>query len=268
MTIGVRLLRMTAIAILAVVILIGGAVAATTAGPAPPKQFYRPLLQPAVLPSAPTMVVAHNAGNNPATASQALLHGATVIEIDVLFYDGHLRAAHSPPATETGKLRWRISPPPLLSDVWAVARDAPAVQLDLKSHHPRLMPLLLEFLDERRAETSVIVSSPDVHDLDRIVAAYPEVGRFLSIGSSCALAVFEARPETLQSVTGVSVRASLLDNHAAAMFRERGLAVIAWTVDDATALDRILALGVDGITTNNLAIIDDLSANIPQSVIA
>ena len=41
-----------------------------------------------------------------------------------------------------------------------------------------------------------------------------------------------------------------------AWFKDRGLLVFAWTVDDVAQLNDLVALGIDAVTTDNLAILD------------
>ena len=113
-------------AVISALLLTTGVVAATTAGPAPPRQFYRPLTLAPSVETPATTVVAHNAGNDPFTTMNAIQYGADVIEIDVLIDDGQLRAAHNLPATTTGRLGWKVAPPPLLSSATDAARSAAA----------------------------------------------------------------------------------------------------------------------------------------------
>jgi glycerophosphoryl diester phosphodiesterase len=153
-----------------------------------------------------------------------------------------------------------VSPPQLLAAAWNDARAAAYVQLDLKTGAPELAPMLLDFLAERSSLAKVIVSGPELDVLNQVAAAYPEIDTVLSIGSLCRMAIVQSDPESLQALRGVSVRASLLDGEVVTGFHDRGLFVLAWTVDDPSGLNRLMALGVDAIATNNLAIIEQLRA--------
>jgi hypothetical protein len=252
--------RVALAAVVATLLITSSAVAAATAGPAPPKQFFRPIDQSADSLRYPVLAVAHNAGDNADTTHRALRHGADVIEIDVLVYEGKLLAAHNLPDSHTSRLGWRVAPPPRLEESWRAARTSAAIQLDVKVSDPALTPLLLAFLDKHHTDANWIVSSSDVVLLNKVAADFPDVELLLSIRTQCTLASFAAHPNASQSLTGVSVRASLLDDEAVTSFHTVGLVVLAWTVDDTSGLERALRMGVDGVATNNLAIIDYLVA--------
>jgi glycerophosphoryl diester phosphodiesterase len=252
-------LRRAAFAIVvSAVVLSSGSAAVTMAGPATPKQFYRPFGQAMDAAPRPIMTVAHNAGDAAATARRAVRQGADVIEIDVLLWGGELRAAHRLPETRASRLSWTVRPPDTLAAAWRAARSAPAIQLDVKDSSPEVVPLLIEFLAERRSEKQVIVSSPDRAALDRIAAALPEARLVLSIDNRCVLTSALSDPEALSSLWGVSVRARLLDAETIAWFQDQGLFVLAWTIDDLSGLERVLGLNVDAVATNNLAIVEYL----------
>src|SRR5262249_20444149 len=153
-----------------------------------------------------------------------------VVEIDVLIYGGRLHAAHHLPQSRLSRLAWRFLPPWTLERVWTSARSAPYVQLDLKTSSPQVVALLLDFLGKRHDDGKLIVSSPDLDVLNRMAESYPDVDVVLSIGSSCSLAVAQAEPESLASLRGVSVRASLLNRDVVDAFHDAGLFVLAWTV--------------------------------------
>jgi glycerophosphoryl diester phosphodiesterase len=244
--------------VICAVVLSSGSVAVTMAGPATPKQFYRPFGQTMEAAPRPIMTVAHNAGDAAATARRAVRQGADVIEIDVLLWGGELRAEHRLPETRVSRLSWTIRPPDTLAAAWRAARSAPAIQIDVKDPAPALVPLLIDFLTKQRGEKSVIVSSPDQRTLDRVAAELPEVQRVLSIDNVCVLASTISNPTALQSLWGVSVRASLLDAETIAWFQDQGLFVLAWTIDDLSGLERVLGLNVDAVATNNLAIVEYL----------
>jgi glycerophosphoryl diester phosphodiesterase len=50
--------------------------------------------------------------------------------------------------------------------------------------------------------------------------------------------------------SGVSCNHTLLDQQTVAALRDRGLAVVAWTVDDVERAAALAAMGVAGITTH------------------
>ena len=104
--------------------------------------------------------------------------------------------------------------------------------------------------------------------LTGITSEHPEIEPILSIGSASAMSAAIVDPHALSSLTGVSVRASLLDDATVTFFQSMGLRVLAWTVDDAAGLGRMLDLGVDAVVTNNLAIVYALSGSIREPGVA
>jgi glycerophosphoryl diester phosphodiesterase len=260
MNLGRSSLRRAVIAVVLGLLIMagGGSVAVTRAGPRGPAQFYRPLGQHPTAGEHPVIPIAHNAGDDAKATLRAIERGADAVEIDVLIYDGRLHAAHHLPKTRLNHLAWRFSPPSTLEGAWKSARSARYVQLDLKTTSPEVVPLLLDFLEKRHDDGNLIVSSPDLDALNRVADAYPDVDAVLSIDSLCRLANVRADPASLDSLRGVSVRASLLDEDVVADFHDEGLFVLAWTVDDLGGLDRVLRLDVDAVATNNLAIIERL----------
>jgi hypothetical protein len=57
---------------------------------------------------------------------------------------------------------------------------------------------------------------------------------------------------------GVSVHASLLDEEVVTALRDRVAVVMTWPIDDAAALDRVVALGANGVITNEPEILREV----------
>lgn len=55
-------------------------------------------------------------------------------------------------------------------------------------------------------------------------------------------------------IDGVNIRHSLLNARSAVQLRSLGVIIVAWTVNDLTRVTELVRLGVDGLTTDNLAI--------------
>ena len=57
------------------------------------------------------------------------------------------------------------------------------------------------------------------------------------------------------AIGGVLVFQGLVDANLVAWVHQHGLLILAWTVNDSQRLNQLVRLGVDGITTANLAIL-------------
>jgi hypothetical protein len=225
-------------------------------GAAPPDQFYRPLSSSAEIPARPVLGVAHNAGNNAGTTEAALAHGADVIEIDVIRARGRLVAgrAHGWPW-----LAERVFRGQSLASAWKHAAPAKIIKLDLQETDRGLLDSLVEFLDER-PDRPVMVST---RDADAIEYLHPRlraaVTLLFSVPFPPAVSRIRSDGALTDAVGGISVFQGLVDTDLLRWAHDRNLLVLAWTVNDGNRLDQLLRLGVDGITTGNLAILQALS---------
>jgi hypothetical protein len=216
-----------------------------------PVNFYRELDAELLDDYAGTFAVAHNSGDSVEATLEALGRGADVIEVDVVAVEGRLYAAHGVPVNWVGNRLFRGPP---LERVWIASAAADAIKLDLKDSSPEFQELLLRFLAARSGQRRVIVVSSDVAMLQQLATERPEVIRLLSVGSTGGFRSLEENPDLLPVVDGVSVRHTLIDEERAGWLEERGLLTLAWTVNDLTRVNELVMLGVDAITTDNLAI--------------
>lgn len=195
--------------------------------------------------------VGHNSGGTIAATVQALDAGADIIEIDVASLDGELVSAHFPPLPIVGR---RVFRGPTLEQVWSAAAPVEVVKLDLKETSPSFRQQVCAFLMVHGAEHQVIVASRDHATLDAINACVPTVFTFLSLSSNRHVETLRSDPDRAARIDGVTIKATLVDHDQAAWLDAAGLYVIAWTVNDLTRVNELVELGVDGITTDNLAI--------------
>lgn len=217
-----------------------------------PSQFYSQLPGDVRLGGAHVLAVAHNAGDGEAATSLAIAHGADVVEIDVMPIDGRLYAAHDEQPSWM-PLSYRG---PSLSQAWSRTTGARFVQLDLRDSSVSTLRLLETFLAQHDDGRRVFVSTRDYHALERLNETAPHVVRFLSIGNLSGLQSLLDNPDRVKIINGVSIRADLLTPEATGWLKDRGLLIYAWTVNDVTQLNALVGLGVDAITTDNLAIFD------------
>jgi glycerophosphoryl diester phosphodiesterase len=199
--------------------------------------------------------VAHNAGDSVEAAAQALAVGARVVEIDVVSYRGELFVSHDRPLPSLGVVPLDA---PRLERIWAATAGVDAVVLDLKQSSPLLLVPLVEFLEANRGPVVVVVTR-SVLALRDLRDTSPWVRRFLSVRSRIDLERLALDPAADGVVQGVSVRQELLDAPTARQLEERNLVVLAWVVNDVPRVTELASYGVDGIVTDNLAIVERLA---------
>jgi glycerophosphoryl diester phosphodiesterase len=259
----VRVRRRTWLAVAAGVLLVVAAAvlwphARAYAGAAPPRQIDVPVtLDPALADDYPAVLgVAHNAGNNPETTKAALSAGADVVEIDVISARGTLVAGRQKPWPWLAGLVFRGSS---LADAWDDAAAAHTVKLDLKQDDRAFLDDLVAFLRERAGSQQVMVSTPDADALLYLHERLPGVTLLLSVNSPDGVRRLQADTALQGAVDGMSAWQGLVDANLLSWAHQRHLVVLAWTVDDGTRMNQLVRLGVDGITTANLAVLRALS---------
>ena len=225
-----------------------------------PVQFFRELDAELLDDYADVFAVAHNSGDRVGATLEAVGYGADVIEVDVVSLDDRLYAAHGVPAPWIGGTVFRGPP---LAQVWVAAAGAGAIKLDLKEGSTAFHELVLDFLADRRGRRRVIVVSGEPAVLRLFAEREPAVLRFLGVGDGGRLRLIVEDPAFAAIVDGVSIRHTLLDAERAAWLEERGLLTLAWTVNDLGRVNELVRLGVDGITTDNLAIMELLGGRQP-----
>ncbi|HTR69405.1 MAG TPA: glycerophosphodiester phosphodiesterase [Mycobacteriales bacterium] len=226
-------------------------------GTAPPDQFFRAVqITPSLAARYPAVLgVAHNAGNNLGTLATALRYGADVIEIDVISAHGRLVAGREQPWPWLAEHVFRG---PTLQQAWDAAADAPVTKLDLKSSEPSFLAQVVAFLSTRVKDRRVMISSPDVDALVYLHRELPTVQLLFSVSHPPAVDTLTSNLALQEVISGVSMFAGLVTPSVVRWAHERNLIVIAWTVNDGDELNRLVALGADGITTANLAILSAL----------
>ena len=223
-------------------------------GAAPPAQFYEKVqLQPALARDYPRVLgVAHNAGNNLETLTKALHYGAEVIEIDVISARGQLVAGRNQPLPRLARQLFRG---PTLAQSWDRAAAADIVKLDLKQTDRGFLDELVAFLHQRAQSRRVMISSGDQDSLLYLHSRLPDVTMLFSVGRSDAVHQVQTNGELQRGIGGVSVFQGLVDANFIAWVHQHKLLILAWTVNDSQDFNRLVRLGVDGVTTANLAIL-------------
>ncbi len=224
-------------------------------GVAPPRQVDEPVRVDSTLAGSYSAVlgIAHNAGNNQTTTRAAIAAGADVVEIDVIMARGQLVAGRPHHWQWLAGLVFRG---PTLAQAWQYTSAAPEVKLDLKQSDQAFLDALVAFLREHGGDPGrVLVTSPDVGALSYLQSRLPGVTLLFSANGPDAVRRLRADTRLQGAIGGVSVFQGLVDADLVAWAHARHLLVLGWTVDDAARLDQLVRLGVDGVTTANLAVL-------------
>jgi len=223
-------------------------------GAAPPAQFYEKVqLDPALAQDYPRVLgVAHNAGNNLGTLATALNYGADVIEIDVISARGQLVAGrdHWP-----SWLARQVFQGPALKQAWDHAAAAGIVKLDLMQADRSFLADLAAFLAPRAGSRRVMISSRDAGALLYLHRRLPDVTLLFSVAGPDAVRQLQSDAALQQAIGGVSVFQGLVDANLVTWVHQHHLLILAWTVNGSERFNQLVRLGVDGITTANLAIL-------------
>jgi hypothetical protein len=202
--------------------------------------------------------VAHNAGDSVGTAVRALASGADVLEIDVIDVNGRLYAGHTAPTRMFGLTDFRGPP---IENIWVVAEAAEAIQLDLKSSSPAYVNQVIALLDEKRGGPRVVISTPSVAALRTLRERQPAVILLYSIQSRAELDDLQDDPDLQNLIDGVSIRENMIDEDTMSWFHDHQLLVWVWTVNVIGRLNELVDLGVDAVTSDNLAILELLGGD-------
>lgn len=241
-------------AVVAVAVVLAWPHAQVYTGAAPPEQFYQKVhLEPALDHDYKNVLgVAHNAGNNLGTLAKALRYGAGAIEVDVISARGRLVANRVQPLPRLAKL---LSRGPTLAEVWDRAAAADVIKLDLKQSDRGFLNELVAFLAPRAKSRRVMIASGDPGALAYLHSRLPDATLLFSAGWPDAVHELQSDPALQKVIGGVSLFQGLADANLVAWLHEHKLLVLTWTVNDSQRLNELVRLGVDGITTANLAIL-------------
>jgi glycerophosphoryl diester phosphodiesterase len=241
------------------VALVGGAILAWPyvqlyTGAAPPAQFYQKVQpEPALAQDYPRVLgVAHNAGSNLGTLATAKRYGADVIEIDVISARGQLVAGRDQPWPWLARQLFRG---PTLAEAWDRAAAADIVKLDLKQTDRGFLDDLVAFLAPGARSRRVMISSGDQDALLYLHSRLPDVTLLFTLAGPDAVHQLQADPALQKAIGGVSAFQGLVDANLVAWVHRHKLLILAWTVNDSPRLNQLVRLGVDGITTADLAIL-------------
>lgn len=217
----------------------------------------------------------------------ALRLGANAIETDAhMTRDGHIVLAHDPTGLHTSGIdrplrdlsleelrRWDVGTRfvprrpgvfrpnerfrvPTLAETLATFPDT-FFNLDAKQTEPDMIPALLRCIRAAKAEDRVRIASFSQQNLARVRASYPgETGlapaevAALVLAPRTALRWLRPRGNAAQ-VPRRQYGITFASPRVIARFHELGLRVDFWTIDDPAEAARLVALGADGIMTDD-----------------
>jgi glycerophosphoryl diester phosphodiesterase len=202
--------------------------------------------------------IAHRAGNNLHHLERALAAGVDAIECDFWHARGRLSLRHERklPALPVLYDRWyvrfavgELSLPELLREINFRAD----LFLDIKSSSPRAAEAVLElYHDNESMMPRTLVSSQQWRLLDQLADAGTEMQMYYSVGRKDAIDALLRRAQVAPRPAGTSIRHTLLSAPVVTRLHDAGLKVFAWTVNNRHRAEELLALGVDGVISDDI----------------
>ncbi len=194
-------------------------------------------------------------GNTVASFDAALAAGVDVIEFDVLRHRGRLMLAHS-----TFDLRRRgcLTLADGLTSLAGPRFAGLTFNVDLK--RPGYEAQTVDMLRVAGLLDRCLFSSQFARCLDRVKRVEPGARVGISIGGWLSRRRHRWNRRVVQRIEAAMVSGRfdclmahhrLVDSDLVARMAASGAEVYAWTVDSQVAIDRLLGLGVSGITTND-----------------
>jgi glycerophosphoryl diester phosphodiesterase len=115
------------------------------------------------------------------------------------------------------------------------------------------------FLAPRAGSRRVMISSRDSSALLYLHSRLPAVALLFSVAGPDAVHQLKSDSALQRAIGGVSVFQGLVDANLVTWVHAHRLEILTWTVNDSERFNQLVRLGVDGITTGNLAILRALS---------
>jgi glycerophosphoryl diester phosphodiesterase len=228
-----------------------------------------------------TLGVAHRGAsryapeNTLAAFRRALEDGAPAVECDVRrTRDGHLVVIHDPTVDRTTDGRgavgaftldalrrldagrwfapeWAGERVPLFDDVLELVRGRALIKVEIKNDPIPADGIARQVVDavrRHRMQEEAFIMSFD-HQVTRAVSsADPQIATGILYAARLVDPVSAARAA---DADGLCVHWGYLDREVVAQARGAGLGIFVWTVDDEEVFRSCLALGVDGVTSND-----------------
>ncbi|HEX5940157.1 MAG TPA: glycerophosphodiester phosphodiesterase [Dehalococcoidia bacterium] len=211
------------------------------------------------LPLSPeTRGIAHNGGDTKEGLELVREHSIDIVEIDVALVNGRLDVVHTPPRRIPVLLVPLVYRSATLNDAWEELPEGIDVYLDMKSRSRRAIEQVAQVLASR-TERTIYVGSSDLDGLIQLRSLAPE-----------SLTIFYPKTrERLEKllgddplpVRGVSIGPGHLDAALVTRAQDRSLIVWAGVTNDRSVIQRLLEWQVDGIISDDLAVLTALRVN-------
>ena len=217
------------------------------------------LLEPLLPGRAGPALIAHGAGNSPGLVDAGADSKADFLEVDLWVHGDQLEARHERAMYPLPLLfeRWYIRRAPRrpfgFAELVAANAGRSGIFLDLKNGGERAAALVRQSLEQAGHGLRVAASAQQWTILRALSRLCPRVQSFYSIDVASKLDLFLSISERDTHPAGVSCRHELLSAPVVQRFHDRGLLVVAWTVDDVERACALAEWGVDGITTHRVA---------------
>ena len=204
-------------------------------------------------------IVAHSAGNGRRSTRAALDAGADFLEVDLWVHRGRLEVRHERRAFFPIPLlfeRWYLKLVPRrpfrLEAVLDAAAGQAGVYLDLKNSGEEAAPLVREALAAAHGAGPVLASSQSWPALRALREECPDIRVLYSVDVREKLDLLFQVLDRGDVPFGVSCRHTLLSRETVDRLTGQGLAVVAWTVNDAERARELASWGVAAITTDDV----------------
>ncbi|GMV86615.1 MAG: hypothetical protein AMXMBFR80_24700 [Dehalococcoidia bacterium] len=205
-------------------------------------------------------IIAHGGGNSIDRVRDYVAAGADYLEVDLWMHRGRFEARHErrvrmlPLLFEKWYLR-RVPSPHygLVELLEAAAGSSAGIFLDLKNGGAGAAEALETVIAEAGHKPRIVASSQQWQVLRAVAERLPGVDTFYSIDVPAKLDLFLSVQDRDVRPRGISCRHTLLTGPVVRRLIERGLLVVAWTVDDIERGRELAGWGVHGLTTHRVA---------------
>ena len=209
--------------------------------------------------------VAHRGGNSHSALQRALAAGVTWVEADIWLHYGRLVARHDrtiwrlPVTYSRRSISLQLAPALVLDTlIRATAPSQTRLLIDLKGDNPGLAPAVVEVLRRHDAHDRAALCGQEWQPLDTARRVDPQTNVIFSLGRPEHVTAYLARRHEGSAPATASCYHGLLTPAVIDALKEAGSTIIAWTVDSEPRARQLLALGVDGITSNDYQMLSRL----------
>ncbi|MEP7215873.1 MAG: glycerophosphodiester phosphodiesterase [Anaerolineaceae bacterium] len=209
------------------------------------------------------LAIAHRAGNEAVRLHAAIAAGADIVEADIWPHRGRLEVRHLK----------TMGPVPLLWDRWQLASGWAARTLlsQLVTDLPPEIGLMLDLKGHNTVSAAEIADiSAHLGFQQRLYVCARDWAMLKPFAAQGAVVVHSAgKPGELLKLapilesgecTAVSVHQGLLDPGIVRRLRERVHLLMTWPVNDVARMRELVGWGVNGITTDSLAVVRAIRA--------